>query len=229
MTNIYRIKKSTFLDQYEGVELNSIPDKEQRKFIKTEREKVELRKVVKITSHDELQELINKYRSTPLYRKRDVDCNFCIPTPNYYGEKIIGEFQTGGMGMGSSIRYRLESGKPFGENLKEYDYFPFVIKNGGNKTKDENDLQIKERLSPKLFGNSVGHRIIKINSVLSKVIVNCEYDMEISLPTEMTEQKEREYINSYLQTDEVKELIYGSFGKIQSFEIGSVDEKWEIA
>jgi len=219
----------TLLDQYEGVELKSIKDKELRKFIKTEREKKELRKVVKITSHDELQELINKYRSTPLYRKRDVDCNFCIPTPNYYGEKIIGEFQTGGMGMDSCIKYRVESAKPFGEELVQYKSFTFVIKNGQNRTKDQNDLQIKERLAPKLFGNSVGRRMIKINSVLSKVIANVVYDMEISLPTEMTEQEEREYINSYLQTDEVKELIYGSVENIQSFQFGAVDEKWEVA
>jgi hypothetical protein len=215
-------------NQYEGVELNSIADKELRKFVKIEREKEELRKIVKIISHDELQELINKYRTTPLYRKTDVKCQFYVPTPNFYGEPIIGEFKKGGLGMRGSIDYRLESMRAFGERLKKWETFPFVTKNGQNNTTEENDLMIKEQLSPKLFGNFIGRRMIKVHSVLKDVIANIEYDMEVSLPTEMNEQEEREYINSYLQTDEVKELIYGSINNIKSFEFGSVDEKWEV-
>jgi hypothetical protein len=217
---------NNLVKHYEGMELQSIEDKGIRKFVKLEREKEELKKSIKITSYEELQELINKFRGSLIYRK--VGCSFYIPTPNYYGEKIIGKLVQGSSMLGASINYHLESGKPFGNLSRESntEMFPLVIKDGQNNTKDRNDWMIKDNLSPQLFGNSVGHKTINIKSVLSEMVANIEYDMRIPLPKEMTEEEEQEYINSFLQTKEIKELIYGSIKNIKSFKFNKINEQW---
>ena len=223
--------ENRLLKKYEGVDIDTIKDKVLRKFIQKERDKVEFKIRVKITSHEELINLIHKFRKSPTYRS--VGAYFYIPTPNSYGSIIKGSLKTSFGEMGAYIKYNYKSAIPtLYSQFDEYkkivsDSFPLIIKNGGRTTTEQNDKNIKENLSPKLFGNFVGYKEISIKSILSEMVANVSYQIRINLPKEMSAEEEKEYINSYLQKEDIKELIYGSTKNITNFQFGKVDEKWE--
>ena len=221
--NINNPNENRLLKKYEGVDIDTIKDKVLRKFIQKERDKVEFKIRVKITSHEELINLIHKFRKSPTYRS--VGALFYIPTPNSYGSTINGSLTTSRGEMGAYINYNYKSAiirmKQIGK------YFPLTIINRKDNTTEENDKRIKEDFSPKLFGNSVGYKEINIDSIVEKMSANISYQIRINLPKEMSAEEEKEYINSYLQKEDIKELIYGSTKNITNFQFGKVDEKWE--
>jgi hypothetical protein len=127
------------------------------------------------------------------------------------------------------IGFRLESGKEMTklDGTHFVGYVTLQFKNGRDSTVEANDELIKFMFEEYVFQPFVKSMGYRVSSVLTQMEAKIEYELRIPFAREMSEEEEREYIDVYLQKDDVIKLVYQPTNITSfQFEDDGLDEEW---